>query len=363
MEIMKRLKDLIIKIINTLDPQFFIRRHRRKVKKLFYKKHAHLKRKHKIIYALTPPPKLSNIGDQAQVVAIYKWFEDNYPDTSIIEVNKDECTSMIKPLKKIVKPNDLIFIHSGGNLGDRGMWSETGRRTIILNFPKNKIISLPQTIFFSDTEKGQQEKLNSARIYNSHKNLTIIGRDLESGKIASEMFPNCKTFSIPDFVLYLKASNLLQSRNSIANGTLFCLRQDNESVLTTDIRNQITEAFELPHEEFDTTIENEIQSNERESYLKETLEYFDQFKIIVTDRYHGLIFAAILEKPTIVLPTIDHKLTSAINWFEELSYIKFINLDEIHKIDHIKSELISTNYKQEVYNWKEKFFDPLAKRI
>jgi pyruvyl transferase EpsI len=43
---------------------------------------------------------------------------------------------------------------------------------------------------------------------------------------------------------------------------------------------------------------------------------------VVTDRFHGLIFAIICRKPAVVLPTVDHKLTSAIAWFKDIANVQ-----------------------------------------
>mgnify|MGYP000944429603 CR=1 FL=1 len=358
---MQLVKRIVKGIINRLAPSYLPNRTQRLREKKYYKKHKHLRKTQKIIYTLTPPPRLSNIGDHAQVVAILKWISDNYPNTPVLEVDKDECTSMIKPLKKLVQKDDLIFIHSGGNLGDRGMWSETGRRAIIQNFPNNQIVSLPQTIHFSATQKGEAEKQKTIEIYNKHENLTVIGRDPESGRLAKEMFPNCKTFSMPDFVLYLTATDIIKTRNQNPAGTLLCLRNDNESILSKEEGNSLKSLVNKPVEFFDTTIEQPIPNDKRFNYLKRTIEYFDQFETIITDRYHGLIFASILQKPTIVLPTVDHKLTSAYEWFKDINNIKFIEVTQIAHITKIQQDLnLQITNKKE---WKSRYFNELREII
>ncbi|MFW6047639.1 MAG: polysaccharide pyruvyl transferase family protein, partial [Candidatus Woesearchaeota archaeon] len=304
---MKTAKKILIDTINKVAPNYLRRRLFKKINKEFYNTHKHLKNQKKIIYVLTPPKDLRNIGDHAQAVAIYNWFKDYFFDSEIIEVDKHLCYAALPSLKKITREDDIIFLHSGGNMGDRGLWSEGARRNIILNFPKNKIVSLPQTIHFSNTDKGLKERNKSAHIYNSHKDLTIIGRDLKSGQIAKELFFNCTTYSLPDFVLYLNTFDFIQKKNPVSDKILFCIRNDSESLLGLNERKELFQIINKPYEVFDTTLDHDIQIKDREKTLKQTLEYFNQFGLIVTDRYHGLIFATLLQKPTIVFPTIDHK--------------------------------------------------------
>lgn len=193
----------------------------------FADERRNLKSQRKIFYTITPPPKLSNVGDHAQAIAIRVWLEKHYHQLPIIEVDKSQTRYLMPALKWLIGSEDLIFLHSGGNLGDRGMWSEKNRRLVIKSFPKNKIISLPQTIHFSETKIGRREKENTRKIYAAHPNLTVIGRDPKSGEIAEELFPKAKTYCMPDFVLSLPPKN-----SGIKNTTpkvLLCLRLDSES--------------------------------------------------------------------------------------------------------------------------------------
>ena len=48
--------------------------------------------------------------------------------------------------------------------------------------------------------------------------------------------------------------------------------------------------------------------------LGEVIHYYSQFRAIVTDRYHGTIFALVAGTPVIVLRTTDHKVTSGATW-------------------------------------------------
>lgn len=309
----------------------------------------------RIIYGITPPASLSNLGDQAQVVAIYDWLQRMFPEYKIIEVNKSEVTFCISYFKNLVRPEDLIVLHSGGNLGDRGMWSENSRRLMIQNFPKNKILSLPQTINFRDTDVGKKELSISKSIYNAHANLTIVARDKQSLSLANEYFPNCKTDKAPDFVLsYGEKVPLVQKTNG---KVLFCLREDNESAIDGSQRNKLLAACKLPYDVFDTTIPQKIINSERKGKLDETLEMFSKYDYIVTDRFHGLIFAILCKKPTVVLKTVDHKLTSAFDWFDEVKFVQFA--DSIDDVPSVAKQVLKEESRF-VPDWNEKYFNSLA---
>ncbi|PKI17936.1 polysaccharide pyruvyl transferase family protein [Colwellia sp. 12G3] len=314
----------------------------------------------RIIYAITPTPELSNLGDQAQVVAIYKWLERNYPNHSIIEVNKDEVINCVSSFKNKVQTTDLIVLHSGGNLGDRGLWSETSRRKMIDNFPNNKILSLPQTINFRNTEKGQKELSISKDIYNKHKQLTIVARDNESFKLANEYFEQCSTNKAPDFVLSYNTEHL-DLEKTVTNGkVLFCLREDDESAISNKQRADLLKNCALEFDVYDTTIPENIDNEQRKEKLDEVLRMFSKYEYIVTDRFHGLIFSILCKKPTVVLKTVDHKLTSAFDWFDGVKFVKFADsIDTVNET--VKNVLNETDFT--VPDWNDKYFDPLVKHL
>lgn len=312
----------------------------------------------KIIYALTPPPRLKNVGDHAQVVGIEKWFNDFFNEYDIIEFDKNQTIKYIKDMKKIVTEGDLIFLHSGGNLSDRAMWSETARRLMIKSFPNNKIVSLPQTIFFSDTWKGRMELKKTMRIYNNHPDLAILARDEYSYKLAQNYFPNCNIFLCPDFVLYLDQC-YDKSFDEKREGILLCLRNDKESILNEQDKKRIRGLLSFDINEFDTTLKKHINKNEREKILEETLQLFSKYQLVVTDRFHGVIFAVIAKTPCIALRTVDHKLGESIKWFKGLKHVEFS--DNIEKIPPIISRL----KRQKRYNidWKAKYFNSLKDKL
>ena len=78
----------------------------------------------------------------------------------------------------------------------------------------------------------------------------------------------------------------------------------------------------------DTTISmpaKEIIAN-RAKVLNDTWNQYSQYRVIITDRYHGTIFSLIAGTPVLVLSSSDHKLSSGVKWFpEEFSdYVHYV---------------------------------------
>lgn len=312
----------------------------------------------KIIYVATPPPYLPNIGDHAQIIAIRRWMQKHFPDLPVIELDMDQCKWYLPAVRWLAGSDDLIFFHSGGNLGDRGIWCESRRRLYIRKFPKNRLISLPQTIYFSDTSAGRRERENTRRIYATHPDLTIIARDPQSETIASELFPRAVTFSVPDFVLSLPPRDA--PVNAGMGKVLLCLRLDNEAALTAEQRDRVRRLVPYPTEYFDTTFSRPIKVKSREDLLTRTLDYFSAFDAVITDRYHGVIFAVICRKPCLVLATVDHKLTSSIHWFDDIPFVDMVpDLSDLPA----RLERCLAAGRDKVPDWNRIYFDALPGKL
>lgn len=320
--------------------------------------HRHLRRQYKILYTLTPPPNLTNVGDHAQAIAIGAWLKKHFPELSVIEMDKQRSKDLLPALRWLIQPDDLVFLHSGGNMGDRGTRSEAIRRLIISSFPRNKIVSLPQTIYFSDTQTGVEERENTCRIYAAHPNLTIIGRDPRSGELAAELFPKAQVFCMPDFVLSMTRKQL--EKKNTSPKVLLCLRLDNESAISPEQRRDMANCLPYSCTYYDTTIASLIELSKREAVLESALDLFRASDVVVTDRYHGLIFSVLCRKPCVVLRTVDHKLTSAMHWFKDVPFVLFAeNLDEIPLL--VERLLVVESRK--VPDWNANYFDRIPELI
>jgi pyruvyl transferase EpsI len=98
----------------------------------------------------------------------------------------------------------------------------------------------------------------------------------------------------------------------------------------------------------------------REKVVGETLELFQNHDIVVTDRYHGLIFSVICRKPTIVIRTVDHKLTSALHWFKDVSFIRYAS--DLNQIKELINDVTSVK-DYTAPDWNSDYFDQLPKHL
>lgn len=290
-------------------------------------------------------PTYGNIGDAAIVLATEEFIKDNLSEYEYIKVLDDETEQKIEELKKILTTEDIILLQGGGNLGDEYVLLEERRRMIIEAFPNNKIILMPQTIYFNNTEYGKSELEKTKKVYNSHKNLTLTARENISLETMKKEFYNANVIFTPDIVMYL---NKTEERER--TGVLLTLRSDLEKVLTQEqtekMQNIVAKYFD-DVKETDTHLGDiPIPCSVRKEVFENKIEEFRNAELVITDRLHGMIFAAITSTPCIAIGNYNHKIKSSFEWLKSQKYIKF--LDNINSLDEAIVEL--KEYKNCSYN-------------
>lgn len=245
-----------------------------------------------------------NIGDAAIDLAEQNLLLQYFPDYFQVEFSTYEMPNKYHFLQAIVNPSDILFINGGGNMGSLYREEEELHRRIVQDFPNNKIVILPQTIYFADTPEGQAELALSARVYNHHKDLTIFARGRESYDFACRHFYNARVRLMADVVLALH-----RDYGFDRSGVLLCLRGDGESVLAQQ-NQQILDTVQRidPDVEIRTNIaEQDISRVDRAAVVNDELQRYARRRVVVTDRLHGMIFAAVTGTPCVVLDNATHK--------------------------------------------------------
>lgn len=297
-------------------------------------------------------PEYGNIGDIAITYAEVQFLKDNFGEYELLEILEDDIKGRIPEIKNIISDEDILFLQGGGNMGDEYISFEETRRLVVNSFPNNKIVIMPQTIHFSDTENGNIELKKSKEAYNNHKYLTVIAREKVSYEMMKKVFNNTNVILAPDIVMYLDKTNASIKREGI---TLF-LRNDAEKVLSEESSKEIEEIGSKYYKKImnsDTHIGDELKITKeiREKVLEAKLQEARKSELIITDRLHGMIFAAITSTPCIAFGNYNHKITSSFKWLEHLEYVKYIeNIEEleetIEKIKKIKEHRYNNEFAQ-----------------
>ena len=279
-------------------------------------------------------PSYANMGDQAVSIAIKKFFEREYPQYQYIEIMDYDNEQAIKDVSNIITSQDIVGYTGGGNLGSLHIEIEKDRRDVFSTFVHNLTLSFPQSIHFEINAYGQKEKKKTQEAYAKNKHLIIFVRDAQSYRRAQSTFDN-PIILIPDMVLYFHqpAFNLRR------NGALLVLRHDNEKILPLSFIKQLKSNFKGKYgniPETDTVLKkpSKITPLIQEVILKKLLKKFASKELILTDRFHAMIFSAMTRTPCILFGNSYGKGKHA--YYDWLDHIQWVTYTDSNDLNYIK---------------------------
>ncbi len=300
----------------------------------------------------------SNIGDAAIAVGALEFIRQYFPEYCPVELSTYEFNDRYDELCALCSPQDLIFLQGGGNLGNRFLNEENLRRKVIADFPDNRIVILPQTIYFD--ADATEELAESERVYNQHANLTLFTRGEESHRFALEHFSQAKSVSMPDMALILRRNYGMER-----NGILLCLRDlSDESGLTAEQYQQVEQtvkSIDPAYEKTNNLYATDIPREQRNRIVEETFKKFARHKVVVTDRLHGLIFSLITGTPCVVLSAFNQKIREFVADFQDSDAVFFIDR-EPERLPDAVARAIRTE-SSETGTQFEPIFERMAKHI
>ncbi|MEK3881175.1 polysaccharide pyruvyl transferase family protein [Paenibacillus sp. FSL M7-0420] len=293
------------------------------------------KDKTKAIYVVGSPEH-DNLGDHAITYAQMNFLRKAFPDYTLIEIVANRLMHNMKCLEEFCSPEDIFVLQGGGNFGIEYFREEEVRRKIISEFPNNKIIVFPQTIYFGDTELGRAEFKKTQDLYGSHKDLTLVAREATSYEIMKAGFRNNAVLLTPDIVMSLDITDPPKERH----GALLCIRADKESIFSEQDKKVIQEYTSKHYSTTtftDTCILRPVSLEDRDHELNTLWNQFKEAEVVITDRLHGMIFAAITSTPCIALGNYNYKVVGSYEWIKHLGYVKFTN--DVKQIPALLEEL------------------------
>ncbi len=321
------------------------------------KKKYHLQRGKRNI-VIWGTPNHDNLGDYAIAEAEKVLFHRYAPECNLFCVDMTDSVRDMNVLKKLLKAEDMMILTGGGNLGNQYMDDERIRRNVIQNFPHCRVVLFPQTMYFTPDEEGIKEQRQTREIYNAHKDLWMAARDKKSYNDMKELF-SCQVRLLPDVVLTMKPFEPMHRQ-----GALLVLRSDLESTLNEEKRDTLKRLLKDKYglvKETDTTTTNIPKHTEIQEMLMAKWKEFQQAQLIVTDRLHGMIFAALAQTPCIVLSNYNHKLRETWRWLRHLDYVVYLeNGDSLETVlNQMQAKTQCTYAMPEI----EKQYDSFMKEI
>ena len=301
----------------------------------------HIKERIKLLYILPTYPKMlkqyktcarrkiiligtpahGNLGDQAIAISEINFINDYKHDEALFEIPTPLYKTHRKFLRQHSTMSDLIIISGGGWMGNLWVHNELMIRNIIEDYPKNRIIIFPQTLYYTNDDNGRMVAQNTKVIFQNHKNLFLTVRDNNSYRAAQDLlgFESDRLLFCPDVVLYgtLANVNLVKEKKKIA---LICMRQDIEKAVDiTDIESAVQGMGYVP-KKTTTVYTHLIKVKDREKCVRNLINQYGEADLMITDRLHAMVFSLLAGIPCYVFNNRTAKV------FGVASYLRKANM-------------------------------------
>lgn len=259
-------------------------------------------------YAYLDLPGHFNIGDHLiynGAMTVFKKSSHKCVYQSVVE----------NVIERRISEDVIIVLHGGGNWGD-GFYTPF-RARIVANFPKNKIVVMPQTIRYPDEDSIERD----AALYAEHDDLHLCARDRRSYEILKKYFSANHIYLLPDSAVGLYGV-LPKWELRGQEKSLFIKRMDDELALepwdvpNADVRDWDTILDELSFSKLlypymgirkvkkvtgtdaMKNVANKYMASVMESFfMKKIPSYFQRYNKLYTTRLHGLLLAKLMDMP------------------------------------------------------------------
>ena len=276
-------------------------------------------------YYVIGTPEHSNVGDSAIAIAELLFLKRIIHNSARIkEISSNDVTKYHRLLEKRNDGTSYFFWHGGGNMGDLWFREEANRRKHIVGQYAVEPVIFPQTIYYSETPFGKKEREESIKIYNKPE-ITVIARETESYKIMKELYPEARILLTPDIVL----STSVKDYGVVPlarNGVLMVSRNDLEKSVEDLVWKELRSEFiwlGLSVRQTDMHSADLVTKENRMAVVRSKMQEFCGAQLVVTDRLHVMVFAAITGTACIVFSCNNHKSKGTDDWISYLDYIRF----------------------------------------
>ena len=277
-------------------------------------------------------PEHGNLGDIAIAIAELTVFKER--KARLVEFTDYFYQRHCAFIDKFIRKDDVIWIHGGGFIGTLWKCEDDMANHVIETFTENKIVVLPQTVFFGD---GEDEAVrNFVRIYGSHKNLSVFLRERNSYELVKNLLSGTgvKISLVPDIVFRLdtRAVPKLSPNGKI----LLCFRTDKEKIVSDEQKLRLVQKIRqsgFEYEEIDTVLPHNVPRCMRKKEVYALLAKIKAARLVIADRLHAMLFAYITETPCYVFDNISRKVSGVYEWITDAGYIRYCAAFDENAID------------------------------
>lgn len=287
-------------------------------------------------------PEYTNLGDSAIAMAQMRFLSGcGISKNRIKEITTPEYYQNSDKFVKYIGHKNLICGIGGGNMGNQWYDEELFRYKFMKTLANNPLVIFPQTIFYTDDEDGKTAEKKSIQYYNNRPGLTLVAREEKSYQIMKRLYPDTEILLTPDIVLSATMETF-GAENQERNGVLLCMRSDIEKTMLDDDRNYIKDYLGqqgLDFKQNDMYSDCDINKYNRAECVRLKMNEFASAKLVITDRLHGMVFAAITGTPCIVFSNYNHKVRGTYEWIKYLPYIKYA--EDVKDVERYLPELLA----------------------
>ena len=305
-------------------------------------------------------PDYGNIGDLAIGYAQETFLSDLSADLNVVSVPLASTYRVLRSLRRNLGPQDIVFTVGGGSFGDLYPKADYGREFIVSYLKNVAIVSFPQSMTYSETRHGRTRLTQTVRTFAKARRFILNARDSISRQLMRQNFDNDVIFA-PDIVL----SMLDRCRNAEPmdrHQFVAMLRNDGEAKLRQADRAAIVTRLSEEYGEVlirDNTIDQvDFDASNLHQPVFEMLDTFRESRLVVTDRLHGMIFAAITGTPCIVFANSNHKIRGMYqDWIHACNFVVFVEEFSMESFNvalgEIRSMASQSNYSTVDFDFLE----------
>ncbi len=291
--------------------------------------------------ALLDFPDHSNVGDNA----IWLGEKEVLRKLGVRVIYSSDFATYSKEMLSKKIGDGIILIHGGGNLGDLWPVHQEFRERVIADFPNNKIIQLPQSIYFKE-----KENLDRARkIFDSHYSFILLLRDNVSFKFAKQEFKS-PSFLCPDMAFVLGSLD----RPGAGVFNMLCLLRSDSEAIESVLPNVYKSLRKIEWVKDDKTLLywfNKLLTNfilefprrlkllgllhskfcdrVASERLRRGARQLSEGSFVITDRLHGHILSLLLGIPHVIMDNNYGKIRSFYEtWTKECDIASWANSPE-----------------------------------
>lgn len=302
----------------------------------------------------------TNIGDHLITLAEIDFFKKYLTDYEVIELTASEIEERFDDIKEYITTEDIIAVSGGGYMGS--LWPVYGEynvRRIVSGLPNNKIIIMPQSIYFENTNEGKEQLRISNEVYLFHKNLIVCIREPERLDYIDNLFGNKLNLKVyPDMVFSMER----QAGCSMRKGIGLCFRTDKESLISEEKKQEIIELLDDEITLFDMHTDKLVVGFERNECINKIISMISGFRYVITDRLHCMLVCMVSGTPCIAFDNLTGKLSNVHQWIDDSSYINIVKSIE-EAIAYVRQ--YSGNEEDKWCSWSNTYkrFEDLAKEF